>query len=159
MNKKQEPVSLDPQTAPPPTVPVYSWAEARADYKRGPVLCEPSSAAAYFREYIGGKETEAFLVMYLDHRNHVLDVVLVSTGTVDHAAVYPREILKRALELNASGLILAHNHPGGALNPSEADKFLTRQITDASRAMGILVHDHIIVAHEGSFSFRQAGLI
>ena len=159
MKKNRVLVMLDPKVAPPPTVPLQSWAEARADYKRGPVLCEPSSAALYFQEYIGGKETEAFLVMYLDNRNHVLDVYLACTGTVDHAAVYPREILKRALELNATGLILAHNHPGGTLVPSEADRALTRQIGDASRAMGITVHDHIIVAHEGSYSFRQAGLI
>ena len=139
MKKNQEPLNLDPKTAPPPTVPMQSWAESRADYKRGPVVCDPAKAIEYFREYIGGKETETFLVMYTDTRNHVLDVYLASNGTVDHAAVYPREILKRALELNATGLILAHNHPGGLLFPSEADRGLTRQICDASRAMGISV--------------------
>jgi DNA repair protein RadC len=97
--------------------------------------------------------------MYVDHRNHVLDCVLMGDGTVDHTAVYPREVLKKALELNASGLLLSHNHPGGSLEASEGDKQLTRQIITAARAMGLTVHDHLIVTHEGHFSFRQAGLL
>ena len=152
-------LKFNPETAPPPTMPVLSWAESRAEYKRGPALCSPSESAAYFKKYIGGMEREVFLVMYLDHRNQVLDCVASNYGTVDHAAVYPREILKTALALNASGIILAHNHPAGSLTPSEADRHLTRQIQEASRALGITVHDHLIVAHEGSFSFRQAGLL
>jgi DNA repair protein RadC len=97
--------------------------------------------------------------MYLDHRNHVLDVVLEGEGTVDHAAVYPRALLKRALDLEATGVILAHNHPAGSLEPSEGDKVLTRQILTAAKVLGLSVHDHLIVAHEGHFSFRQAGMI
>ena len=140
---------------PVPTVPPASW----ADYKRGPVVSAPNDAADYFRRYIGGKPNESFLCMYLDHRNHVLDVVLESEGTIDHAAVYPRQILKRVLDLGGTGVILSHNHPGGSLEPSEGDKALTRQIVTAARALGITVHDHLIVTHEGHFSFRQAGLI
>jgi DNA repair protein RadC len=113
----------------------------------------------YFKQYIGGKRNEAFMTMYLDHRNHVLDVVLNQEGTVDHTAVYPREVLKKALELDATGIIFSHNHPAGSLEPSEGDKALTRQIMTASRALGITVHDHLIVTHEGHFSFRQAGLL
>ena len=97
--------------------------------------------------------------MYLDHRNHILDVVLEGEGTVDHTAVYPREICRRALELKASGVILAHNHPGGSLEPSEGDRALTRQVSTAAKALGVTVHDHLIVAHEGHFSFRHAGLL
>jgi DNA repair protein RadC len=98
--------------------------------------------------------------MFLDHRNHVLDCQLMQEGTVDHTAVYPREIFKKAFALGtASGLILSHNHPAGSLEPSEGDKQLTRQILTAARALGFTVHDHIIVAHEGHFSFRQAGLL
>ena len=143
----------------PPTVPPVSWAEARTDYKRGPAVGSPSEATDYFKKYIGGKETESFLVMYLDHRNHVLDCVCMAEGTVDHTTVYPREIFKKALELNASGLILSHNHPGGSLDASEGDRQLTRQICTAARALGISIHDHLIVTHEGHFSFRQAGLL
>src|ERR1035441_10692530 len=143
----------------PPTVPTISWAEARADYKRGPALSGPGDAAEYFRKYIGGKSKEAFLTMYVDHRNHVLDVVCSGEGTVDHTAVYPREIIKTALDLNASGILLSHNHTGGSLEASEGDRQLTRQIVTACRAMGITVHDHLIVTHESFFSFRQAGLL
>lgn len=159
MRKKQLEMKLDLMFKVPPTVPPVSWAEARADYKRGPALSGPADAAEYFRNFIGGKATESFLVMYVDHRNHVLDCVLMGDGTVDHTAVYPREVLKKALELNASGLLLSHNHPGGSLEASEGDRQLTRQIVTAARAMGLTVHDHLIVTHEGHFSFRQAGLL
>jgi DNA repair protein RadC len=143
----------------PPTVPPVSWSEARADYERGPVVTSPDDVVAYFAKYIGGRDKEAFVTMYLDHRNHVLETVLNSEGTVDHTAVYPREVLKKALELNATGIIFSHNHPAGSLEPSEGDKALTRQIITAARALGITVHDHLIVTHEGHFSFRTAGLL
>jgi DNA repair protein RadC len=144
---------------PAPTIPPITWAEARADYKRGAKVSGPEDAVRYFQKYVGGKTTESFLCMYLDTRNHVLDVVLESEGTVDHTAVYPREILKRALELKAAGILISHNHPGGSLEPSEGDKDLTRRILVAARALGISFHDHLVVAHEGHFSFRQAGLL
>jgi DNA repair protein RadC len=159
MKKNQGTQKPEAKLAPPPTIQPISWAEAREEYHRGELLSSPSEVALYVRQYIGGMNREVFLVLYLDHRNHVLDCVAMSQGTVDHAAVYPREILKTALGLDATGIILAHNHPAGSLSPSEADRSLTRQIQDAARAMGITVHDHLIVAHEGSFSFRQAGLI
>jgi DNA repair protein RadC len=159
MKTKQLEMKLDWMVKIPPTVPPVSWAEARANYQRGPALSGPEDAANYFRNFIGGKATESFLVMYVDHRNHVLDCVLMGDGTVDHTAVYPREVLKKALELNASGLLLSHNHPGGSLEASEGDRQLTRQIVTAARAMGLTVHDHLIVTHEGHYSFRQAGLL
>lgn len=158
-SKKQEELKFESKVLPPPTVPPVSWAEARADYKRGPVVSGPEDVVSYFKQYIGGKRNEAFLTMYVDHRNHVLDVVLNQEGTVDHTAVYPREVLKKALELDATGIIFSHNHPAGSLEPSEGDKQLTRQILNAARALGITVHDHLIVTHEGHFSFRQAGLL
>jgi DNA repair protein RadC len=161
MNKKekQTEMSLEVMFQIPPTVPPVSWSEARADYKRGPVVSSPDSAIGYFKKFIGGKEREAFLVMFLDHRNHVLDCVCMQEGTVDHTAVYPREIFKKVFELNATGLIISHNHPAGSLEPSEGDKQLTRQIMTAARALGVTVHDHLIVTHEGHFSFRTAGLL
>lgn len=157
--KKQYELTLDVMVKIPPTVPPISWAEARSEYKRGPVVAGPQEAKDYFLKFIGGKSNESFLVMYLDHRNHVLDCVCMQEGTVDHTAVYPREIFKKAFELNATGLILSHNHPGGSLEPSEGDKQLTRQILTAGRALGITVHDHVIVTHEGHFSFRQSGFL
>jgi DNA repair protein RadC len=158
-SKKQIELKFEVGILPPPTVPPVSWEEARETYGRGPVVGDPQNAAEYFRKYIGGRAKEAFLTMYLDHRNHVLDVVLNNEGTVDHTAVYPREVLKKALDLNATGMILAHNHPAGSLEPSEGDKQLTRQISTAARALGLTIHDHLIVTHEGHFSFRQAGLV
>ncbi len=131
----------------------------REDVRRGKSLTSPSEVALYVREELGDRSREVFFVLFLDHRNQVLDCREVQQGTVDHAAVYPREILKTALHLNASGVILAHNHPAGSLTPSEADRHLTRQIQEAARALGVTVHDHLIVASEGSFSFRQAGLL
>ncbi len=157
--KKQLVMRFNLDDFPPPTVPPTSWAEANSTYHRGPVVGTPDDAVSYFKKFIGGKPIEAFLCMYLDHRNHILDVVLEGEGTVDHTAVYPRNILKRALELGATGCILAHNHPAGSLEASEGDKALTRQILTAAKAMGVSVHDHLIVAHEGHFSFRQAGLL
>ena len=144
---------------PAPTVPPTSWAAALSTYKRGPVVADPADAAGYFKRFIGGKSNEAFLCMYLDHRNHILDVVLEGEGTIDHTAVYPRQILKRILDLGATSILICHNHPSGSLEPSEGDKALTRQISTAAKALGVCVHDHLIVAHEGHFSFRQAGLI
>jgi len=136
------------------------WRLARKEeIARGKILSSPSEVAMYVREELGDRPREVFMVMYLDHRNHMLACREVQEGTVDHAAVYPREILKTALHINATGLILAHNHPAGSLSPSEADRSLTRQIQDAARAMGVTVHDHLIVAAEGSFSFRQAGIL
>jgi DNA repair protein RadC len=131
----------------------------REEVPRGRSLASPSEVALFVREELGHRPREVFMVMYLDHRNHVLECREVQEGTVDHAAVYPREILKAALHLNATGMILAHNHPAGSLFPSEADRSLTRQIQEAGRAMGVTVHDHLIVAAEGSFSFRQAGMM
>jgi DNA repair protein RadC len=115
--------------------------------------------ASFLKEQIGNRPREVFAVLFLDHRNHLLAFEHLQEGTIDHTAVYPREILKRVLDLHATGLILAHNHPAGSLEPSEGDKALTRQILTAARAMGVTVHDHLILAAEGHFSFRQAGML
>jgi DNA repair protein RadC len=131
----------------------------REDFKRGRVITSPEDVASFLREEIGSRPREIFTSLFLDHRNHLLAFEHSQEGTVDHTAVYPREILKRALELHATGLIIAHNHPAGSLEPSEGDKALTRQILTACRAMGITIHDHLILTTEGHFSFRQTGLL
>jgi DNA repair protein RadC len=129
------------------------------EWKRGRVIASPTDVASYLREEMGAYGREAFVVLYLDQRNHLLACEKVQEGTVDQTVVYPREIMKRALDLRATGLILSHNHPGGSLTPSDADRQLTHQIVSAARPMGLTVHDHLIVTAEGSFSFRQAGLL
>ncbi|HEV2353636.1 MAG TPA: DNA repair protein RadC [Puia sp.] len=131
----------------------------REEFKRGRSVTNPEDVVSFLREQIGSRPREVFTAIFLDHRSHLIAFEHLQEGTVDHTAVYPREILKRALDLSATGLILAHNHPAGSLEPSEGDKQLTRQVLTAARAMGITVHDHLILTTEGHFSLRQAGLL
>ena len=131
----------------------------KEDFKRGRPLSGPSEVVSFLQEQIGSRPREVFAALFLDHRNHLLAFEWLQEGTVDHTVVYPREILRRTLDLHATGLILAHNHPAGSLEPSEGDKHLTHQVMTAARAMGITVHDHLILAAEGHFSFRQAGML
>ncbi|HVZ80138.1 MAG TPA: DNA repair protein RadC [bacterium] len=129
------------------------------EFKRGRAITSPQDVASFLQEQIGGRPREVFTIIFLDHRNHLLAFEHLQEGTVDHTAVYPREILRRAIDLHATGMILAHNHPAGSLEPSEGDKQLTRQVLTAARALGVTVHDHLILTTEGHFSFRQAGLL
>ena len=102
---------------------------------------------------------EQFRVLYLDRRNLLLKDEWVADGTVDHAPVYPREVVRRALELSASAMILVHNHPSGDPAPSRADIEMTRKVVDAARVFGLDVHDHLVVGREGTASFKSLGLI
>lgn len=124
-----------------------------------PVVASWSALLAYVRVALAHLPREQFRVLYLDRRNNLLRDELVAEGTVDHAPVYPREVIRRALELSASALILVHNHPSGDPSPSQADISMTRQIMDAARVFSLQVHDHIIVGREGTASFRTLGLL
>jgi DNA repair protein RadC len=104
-------------------------------------------------------ETEEFRVLFLDRKNVLVADEVQSEGTVDHAPVYPREIMKRALALNASALILVHNHPSGDPTPSRADIEMTREIAEAARALRIAVHDHLVIGRGGTASFKALGLL
>jgi len=104
-------------------------------------------------------EQEEFRVLFLDRKNFLIADEVQSRGTVDHAPVYPREIVRRALELSASALILVHNHPSGDPTPSRADIDMTREIVEATRALRIVVHDHLVVGRGGTASFKALGLI
>jgi DNA repair protein RadC len=104
-------------------------------------------------------ETEQFRVLYLDRKNVLIADEEQARGTVDHVPVYPRKVVKRALELNASALILVHNHPSGDPTPSDADITMTMQIEDAARALGLVLHDHLIIGKETELSFRSSGLL
>jgi len=112
----------------------------------------------YCHTTMAHRETEQFRLLYLDTRNTVIADEEQAKGTVDHVPVYPREVVKRALELNASALILVHNHPSGDPTPSDADIVMTRQITAAANALNITVHDHLIIGKETETSFRALGL-
>ncbi len=103
--------------------------------------------------------TEQFRILFLDRKNVLIADEVQQKGTVDHTPVYPREVVKRALELNASALILVHNHPSGDPTPSNADVEMTRQIVDTAKPLGIEVHDHLVVGKGRHASFRSLGLI
>jgi DNA repair protein RadC len=106
-----------------------------------------------------GLGTEQFRVLFLDRKNKLIRDEILSQGTVDHAPVYPREVVRRALELQASALILVHNHPSGDPAPSSADVEMTKLIVDAARTMDISVHDHLIIGRDRHSSLRQMGLM
>ena len=104
-------------------------------------------------------EKEQFRLLFLDKRNALIADEVQQSGTVDHTPVYPREVVKRALELSASALILVHNHPSGDPTPSSADIKMTRDIVDIAKPLGTMVHDHIIVGREGHASLKGLRLI
>ena len=105
------------------------------------------------------RETEHFRVLFLDRKNTLIADEELGRGTVDHVPVYPREVLRRALELNASALILVHNHPSGDPTPSSADIAMTGQIQTAAQALSITLHDHLIIGKSRESSFRALGLL
>jgi DNA repair protein RadC len=98
-------------------------------------------------------------VLYLDRKNVLIADEVQAKGTVDHAPVYPREIIKRALEHGASALILAHNHPSGDPTPSKADIAMTQEIAHAAKALKITIHDHLVIGRGGHASFKSLGLL
>lgn len=114
--------------------------------------------AEYCRSLIGYEEKEQFRILFLDKKNGLIADEVQQTGTVDHTPVYPREVVKRALELSATALILVHNHPSGDTTPSQADVHMTREIVHISAALGIIVHDHIIVGRHGFTSLKAMKL-
>ena len=104
-------------------------------------------------------EREQFRILFLDKKNQLIADEVQQSGTVDHTPVYPREIVKRALELASTAVILVHNHPSGDPTPSQADITMTHEIVAVAKPLGIAVHDHIIVGRDGHASFRGLRLI
>jgi DNA repair protein RadC len=123
------------------------------------VLGDRSRVDDYLRTVLAAEGREQFRVLFLDRRHRLIRDEAMGHGTVDHAPAYPREVLRRALELNAAGVILAHNHPSGDPHPSAEDVDLTLQVVTAGRALRITVHDHLLVAGGAVVSFRQLGLL
>nr|WP_085582831.1 DNA repair protein RadC [Thalassospira mesophila] len=124
-----------------------------------PVIASWEQLIDYCRVRLGHRNTEELHLLFLDRKNRLIADECHQTGTVDHTPVYPREVIKRALELHASALILVHNHPSGDATPSRGDIDMTRKIVDAAKAMEINVHDHIIVSRAGYNSFKTLGLM
>ena len=132
---------------------------ARARIMHRPVLSSWSALLDYCRTAMAHRETEQFRILFLDRKNTLIADEEQARGTVDHVPVYPREVMKRALELNASALILVHNHPSGDPTPSDADISVTAQIAAAAQALGLTLHDHLIIGKAREVSFRSAGYL
>jgi len=127
---------------------------------RGQLVFKKTAAAAgYLQERMRGLAEEQFRVLYLNRRNALLEDSLVAQGSVDSVRPSLRNIVARALQVNASALIAAHNHPSGAAEPSESDRMLTQDLIAACRPLGIKVLDHVIVGEETTFSFADSGLL
>jgi DNA repair protein RadC len=132
---------------------------ARAKVIHRPVILSWDAVLDYCHTAMAHRETEQFRVLYLDRKNVLIADEEQAKGTVDHVPVYPREVVKRALTLNASALILVHNHPSGDPTPSESDISMTRQVAAAAQALGIALHDHLIIGKSAELSFRAEGYL
>ncbi len=132
---------------------------AKGAVAKRPVLSSWSEVIAYCRTAMAFAEKEQFRLLFLDRRNALIADEVQQSGTVDHTPVYPREVVKRALELAATAVILVHNHPSGDPTPSGADIRMTREIVEIAKPLGIAVHDHIIVGREGHASLKGLRLI
>ena len=127
---------------------------AKGQVKKRPVLSSWSSVIDYVRAAQAFAEKEQFRILFLDKRNQLIADEVQQSGTVDHTPVYPREVVKRALELSATAIILVHNHPSGDPTPSRADIDMTKAVADVAKPLGILLYDHIIVGKEGHASLK-----
>jgi DNA repair protein RadC len=132
---------------------------ARGQVQKRAVLSSWSSVLDYCRTAMAFGDKEQFRILFLDKRNRLIADEMQQRGTVDHTPVYPREVVKRALELSATAIILVHNHPSGDPAPSQADIQMTLEIINVAKPLGISVHDHIIVGKDGHASLRGLRLI
>ena len=140
---------------------VLSWAEAilQARFARCSYLTSPALVRDYLRMTLSTEEREVFGIILLDSQHGVLRFERLFYGTIDSASVYPREIVKAALNSNAAAVILAHNHPSGDPTPSQADIDMTQEVADAAETLGIVLHDHIIISRHGHTSFKEMELL
>ncbi len=132
---------------------------ARSEVIEREVISSWDQLMAYCRTRLAHISREEFRVLFLDRRNRLIGDETLGRGTIDHVPVYPREVLRRAIEIEAAALILLHNHPAGDPTPSEDDIAMTATIAELCAACGITLHDHVVIARGGEFSFRGNGLI
>lgn len=138
--------------------------EAAAVYAEGElrntnVLTNPRATREFLNMALAGREYEVFCCVWLDNRHRVLEFQEIFRGTIDGASVHPREIVKEALIRNAAAVILAHNHPSGVAEPSNADELITNRLRDALALIDVRVLDHIVVSKGGTVSFAERGLL
>ncbi len=124
-----------------------------------PAMGSFSAVLDYCRTAMAFLDREEFRILFLDKKNLLIADEVQSTGTIDHAPVFPREIIRRAFELNATALILIHNHPSGDPSPSQTDIQMTRQIVSLGKSLNVAVHDHLIIGRDGFTSFKSLQLI
>ncbi len=141
------------------TVQAAALRLARAELLDRPLLDSWDRLLAYLQASLGRARVEEVHVLFLDARNRLLADEVQGRGTVNHTPVYPREVVKRALELQATALILVHNHPSGDPTPSRADIEMTAEIRTAAAVLGIVVHDHLVIGNGRHLSFRREGLL
>ena len=132
---------------------------ARGQLQQRTMLSSWNEVIEYCRTSMAFADKEQFRILFLDKRNQLISDEVQQVGTVDHTPVYPREVIKRALELSATAIILVHNHPSGDPTPSSADIHMTKAIIDIAKPLGISVHDHIIVGRNGHASMKGLKLI
>ncbi|MFT5625851.1 MAG: DNA repair protein RadC, partial [Yoonia sp.] len=132
---------------------------SRAKIMKRHVVSSWSALIDYCHTIMAHRDTEQFRVLYLDTKNTLIADESQAQGTIDHVPVYPREVVKRALDLNAAAIILVHNHPSGDPTPSQADIDMTNQIADAANALQITLHDHLIIGKSQEFSFKAQGFL
>jgi DNA repair protein RadC len=132
---------------------------AKAEVRSRPVLSNWQALIDYLLTAMAYEQIEQFRILFLDRGNNLIADEVQQRGTINHTPVYPREVVKRALILNASALIVVHNHPSGDPKPSRDDIEMTREIKAAAEALGIAIHDHLVIGHKGHASFRSLGLL
>lgn len=132
---------------------------ARSEVVAKPVLASWQALLDYLAIDMAHLTVERVRVLYLDARNRLIDDHHLGDGSIDEAAIHPREVIRRAMDLGAAALILVHNHPSGSPEPSRADIQITQRIAEAGRLLGVTVHDHVIIGREGHVSLRAKGLI
>ncbi|MBX5455073.1 MAG: DNA repair protein RadC [Acidobacteriia bacterium] len=141
------------------TVQAAALRLAQAEIKTQPVLNNWDRLMAYLNAALARERIEQFRVLFLDNRNRLIADEAQTRGTVNHTPVYPREVIKRALELHATALILVHNHPSGDPTPSRDDIAMTNEVREAASALSIVLHDHVVIGNGRWFSFRREGLL
>ncbi len=132
---------------------------AREQVMNQPVISSWQKLLDYCRASLAFAKTEEFRVLFLDRKNVLIADEMQQTGTVDHTPVYPREVVKRALDLGASAIIMVHNHPSGDPTPSKGDIEMTKEVREACENLGISLHDHLIIGKRGHASFKSLGLL
>ncbi|BCW88245.1 hypothetical protein sos41_13830 [Alphaproteobacteria bacterium SO-S41] len=132
---------------------------ARKSVQTKPVISSWTALLDYCKAAIARAPVEQFRLLLLDRKNRLIEDAVMAEGTIDHTPVYPREIVKRALEAGASAMILVHNHPSGDPTPSRADIEMTKAIAAAAKPLGVAVHDHLVIGRGGHASFKELGLL